>query len=112
SSLALTRAKCRQRGFMRNRLPLAETARLKWFATASCQPSSAASRNDAARSTRSCHSTDSSLRPALRLVTLDMTPSRAKEIRARLAARERVYLQAPRHGHTPRSTLAQAPLTR
>jgi len=29
SSLALTRAKCRQRGFMRNLLPSADTARLK-----------------------------------------------------------------------------------
>ena len=37
SSDALMREKCFQRGFMRNFLPSAETARLRWLATASCQ---------------------------------------------------------------------------
>ena len=69
SSLALTRAKCRQRGFMRKRFPSADTARLKWLATASCQSSSAASRNAAARSTRSCRSIDSAI-PALACMSL------------------------------------------
>ena len=34
---ALIREKCFQRGFIRNFLPSAETARLRWLATASCQ---------------------------------------------------------------------------
>jgi len=53
-SLALMREKWRHFGFIRNLRPSAETAALKWFATASCMPSLAMTRNTAARSMRSC----------------------------------------------------------
>ena len=109
SSLAFTRAKCRHRGFIRNFLPSAATARLKWFATASCQPNSAASRNAAARSTRSCHSADSSLRFARKLVTFDITPSRAKWIRARPVPWRRVYPRGAGDAHAEAQKAAPLP---
>ena len=53
SSLARTRAKCRQFGLIRNWEPSSLTASEKWLATCSCMSNRAVQRNAAARSTRS-----------------------------------------------------------
>src|SRR6056297_3959210 len=53
-SEARMREKCLWLGLIRNLVPVSFTARLKWFATASCSPSRAVQRKTAARSARSC----------------------------------------------------------
>jgi len=49
---ARMREKCRHSGLMRKNRPSSQAARLKWFATDSCQSSRAATRKAAARSMR------------------------------------------------------------
>jgi hypothetical protein len=79
-SEARMREKCFQRGFIRNFLPSAETARLRWLATASCQSFMAASLNAAARSTRNCHSSVSRVRAVLSAVRFPIIISWAEGV--------------------------------